>query len=166
MGTLREHLCTFMIISRSFLLRMRNFSNEVVEKISTGILCLITCFRKLCLLWDNVEKYGKERRATDDNTIRCMRFTSWITKAIDTHSEYVILIAFPLQRWFHEGASISRLYVHYLDPSLNALIRFVPAAQIDWGASSLVLMFHLQTTELMSIKLCKYVCVKTSVLRV
>jgi len=26
----------------------------------------------------------------------------WITKATNTHSEYVILIAFPLQQWLHE----------------------------------------------------------------
>jgi hypothetical protein len=29
-----------------------------------------------------------------------------ITKAADTHSEYVILIVFPLQQWLHEGASM------------------------------------------------------------
>ena len=27
----------------------------------------------------------------------------WITKATHTQSEYVILIAFPLQQWLHEG---------------------------------------------------------------
>jgi len=31
----------------------------------------------------------------------------WITKDTDTHSEYVILIAFTLQQWLHECASIS-----------------------------------------------------------
>ena len=30
----------------------------------------------------------------------------WIIKAIDTHSEYVILNAFPLQHWLHERASV------------------------------------------------------------
>jgi len=37
-----------------------------------------------------------------------MRIACWITKATDTHSEYVILIAFPLQRWLHERASMLR----------------------------------------------------------
>jgi len=41
-----------------------------------------------------VENYGRARQATDDNIIRRMRLVCWITKAIDTHSEYVILIAF------------------------------------------------------------------------
>jgi hypothetical protein len=37
-----------------------------------------------------------------------MRIARWITKATDTHSEYVILIAFPLQQWSHKRASILR----------------------------------------------------------
>jgi hypothetical protein len=37
-----------------------------------------------------------------------MRFTCWITKATDTHSEYVILIAFPRQKWLNERASVLR----------------------------------------------------------
>ena len=32
-------------------------------------------------------------------TILRMRVACWITKATDTHSEYVILIAFPRQQW-------------------------------------------------------------------
>ena len=30
----------------------------------------------------------------------------WITKTTNTHSEYVILIAFQLQRWLRERASV------------------------------------------------------------
>jgi hypothetical protein len=41
-----------------------------------------------------VEKYGTARQATDDNIIRRMRFACWVTKATDTHSQYVILIFF------------------------------------------------------------------------
>jgi hypothetical protein len=39
-----------------------------------------------------VEEYGTARRATDDNIIRRVRFACWVTKAKDTHSEYVILL--------------------------------------------------------------------------
>ena len=35
-----------------------------------------------------------------------MRIACWIPKATNTHSEYVMLIAFPLQQWLHERASI------------------------------------------------------------
>jgi len=41
-----------------------------------------------------VEKYGTAWPATEDNIIRCKRFACWIPKAKNTHSEYVILIAF------------------------------------------------------------------------
>ena len=41
-----------------------------------------------------VEKYGKTRQVTDDNVIRRMRITCRITKATNTHSECVTLIAF------------------------------------------------------------------------
>jgi len=42
-----------------------------------------------------VEIYARSRQATDDNMARahCML----ITKATDTHSEYVILVAFAMQ---------------------------------------------------------------------
>jgi hypothetical protein len=35
-----------------------------------------------------------------------MHIVCWILKATYTYSEYVILIAFPLQQWLHESASI------------------------------------------------------------
>jgi hypothetical protein len=42
--------------------------------------------------------------------IGSMRIACWITKATDTHSEYVILvlIAFPRQQWLRERASMLR----------------------------------------------------------
>jgi hypothetical protein len=40
-----------------------------------------------------VEKYDRDGQATDDTIIRRMRIAWWISKATDTHSEYVILIA-------------------------------------------------------------------------
>jgi hypothetical protein len=44
-------------------------------------------------------------------TVWRMRFAWWIPKATLTHSEYVILTAFPRQQWLHERASVLRLYV-------------------------------------------------------
>jgi hypothetical protein len=52
-------------------------------------------FRK----WNDVEEYCSARQATDNNIIRPKSFACWITKATNTHSEYIILIAFPLQHW-------------------------------------------------------------------
>jgi hypothetical protein len=56
-----------------------------------------------------VEKYGTAGQATDDNITRRMHFACWITKATDTYSEYVILIAFPRQEWLRECTSMLRL---------------------------------------------------------
>ena len=63
-------------------------------------------FEKSCSLGDNVEKYDRPSQAAKDNIERGMRFACWITKATDTHSEY--LIAFPRQQWFRESASMLR----------------------------------------------------------
>ena len=43
-----------------------------------------------------------------------MRIAYWIPKSTDTPSEYVTLIAFQLQQWLHESASLLRLYAHCL----------------------------------------------------
>jgi hypothetical protein len=71
-------------------------------------------FLESCPLLDNVEKYGTSRQATVDSIIRRMRFACCFTKAIDTHSEYVICIAFLWQQWLYERASMLNLYVHFL----------------------------------------------------
>jgi hypothetical protein len=79
-----------------------------VEKIKTHILCSINFFPKIVPLWNNVEKEHRTRQATDDNIIRRMRCACWITKATDTHTKYVILIAFPRQQWLCKSASMLR----------------------------------------------------------
>ena len=40
--------------------------------------------------------------------IRPLRLACWISKATNTHSEYEILIAFPLQQWLQERTSVLR----------------------------------------------------------
>ena len=50
-----------------------------------------------------------------------MRLACWIPKATNTHSEYLILTAFPLQQWLNKGVSLIRytytacLVKYYLD---------------------------------------------------
>ena len=41
-------------------------------------------------------------------TIWRMRIACWILRRINIHSEYVIIIAFPLQQWLHESPSLLR----------------------------------------------------------
>jgi hypothetical protein len=69
-------------------------------------------FRKSCPLLGNVEKYRRAWQATDDSITRRMRFAYWITKATDTHSEYVISLAIPRQQWLHERSSMFRLHAN------------------------------------------------------
>ena len=53
--------------------------------------------------------------------IRRMRIACGITTATNIHSDYVIFIVFPLQKWLHERASMLRckhtacLVLHKLD---------------------------------------------------
>jgi hypothetical protein len=87
---------------------MRNVSDKICRENQNTHFMFNNFFRKSCRLWDNVEKYGTVRQATDNNIIRCLRFACWITKATDTHSQYVIFIAFPRQQWLRERASVLR----------------------------------------------------------
>jgi hypothetical protein len=61
-----------------------------------------------------VEKYNTARHASDDNIIRRMRIACWITKATDTHSDYVILIAFSTATVVTRTRLNVTLYVHCL----------------------------------------------------
>jgi hypothetical protein len=104
---LREYVFTFMTITAWVLLRMRNVLDKSRRgNENTHVLCS-TFFSpwKSYLLLDNVEKYG---RTTDDNIIRRMCFTCWISKATHTH-RICNTFCFPRQQWFRERP----LLLHY-----------------------------------------------------
>ena len=106
MGNLYEEQCTFLIISRSVLLRMRNISDRFVGKIKTRSLFSNFFFLELCPVWDNVVLYFRSRRATDGNMahVHC----GWIHKTTNTLSKYVILIDLPCQQWLQDCPSLLR----------------------------------------------------------
>ena len=52
-------------------------------------------------MWENVLERVRPR-----TTI--MRVECWTPKATNTHSQYVILIAFPMQQWLQERGSVLR----------------------------------------------------------
>jgi len=54
-------------------------------------------------MWKNVVERGRPQMA-----IWGIRILCWIPKATNTHSQYVILIAFSLQKLLHERASLLR----------------------------------------------------------
>jgi hypothetical protein len=61
-------------------------------------------------MWHNIVQSDRPQMS-----IWCMRNLCWIPKATDTHLEYVILIAFPLQPWSHDRATVIRCtYISWL----------------------------------------------------
>jgi len=95
----------FFIIPRSINLRIRNVSDKVVEKIKTHILCSISFFSENLAVYETTWKNSIEQCRLQMIILR-LRIACWVTKATKTHSLYVILIAFPLQKQSHERASV------------------------------------------------------------
>ena len=64
-----------------------------------------------------MEKYGRAGQVTDDNMLRRMRIAYWITKATDTHLDYVILL-------FHENNGYSNVPQFYVCTIVAYLVIF------------------------------------------
>ena len=84
------------------------FQTKVVQNIKTYILRSVTFFFEnravYEIMWKNiVERDGPQM------TIWRMRIACWISKATNTHSEYVVFIAFLQQQWLHYLALTLRL---------------------------------------------------------
>ena len=115
MGTLHADRYTFMIISRSVILGMRNVSEKSYRENQKKHFMFYNLKKKSHyeITWKNIAEAGRPQM-----TIWRMRIACWVLKAKNTHSEYAILIAFPLQQWLHEGASLLRHYPLCLSCSL------------------------------------------------
>jgi len=61
-------------------------------------------------------QYCINLQAKDGNTMWHMHITCWITKATNTHSEYVTLTAFLLQQWLHE---FTQYYIIFTMPTVS-----------------------------------------------
>ena len=122
---------------------MKNISEKTFRENQNSIFFAPQLFfRKSCHLWNEVEKYGGAREATDDNVIRCMRFACW---EINTHSAYVIFIAFPRQQWCRERASyyvtrtLPLLFNDYFNKHKLPLLHFLQTCHIStiWFCNAL-----------------------------
>ena len=105
-GTLHAHQYTLLNTPRSVLLRIRNISDKIVQKIRTQILCSTNFFfenRAAYEMWKSTAESDRPQTA-----IWCMRTACWGAKATNNHSEYVILNDFQLQQWLKERASVLR----------------------------------------------------------
>jgi hypothetical protein len=74
-----------------------------------------------------VEKYGTAGQVTDDSVLQLMRFACWITKAADTHSEFVKLICFARQKLFGQRA----LILHYIHITSFVFVNFKDSRNTD-----------------------------------
>jgi len=55
-GTLPEHVCTYVIVSRRIILRIRNISDKSASRNRKTHFMFINFFRKSFRLWDNFKK--------------------------------------------------------------------------------------------------------------
>jgi len=95
-GTLHEDQYTFMIISCSVILTMEFFSDKVVGKMKTRILCLITFFFENRAVHEIKWKYVV--KPNRPQVTWHMRIAYGTIKATNSYLEYVIIIASSQQK--------------------------------------------------------------------
>jgi len=110
-----KNYCTFFITSRSILLRMRNISDKSCRENQNKHFTFNNFFFfENCAVYEIMCKNIVRPDGPQMTTWR-MHIACWIPEATNTHSGYVILIAFPRQQWLHERASLLRFtYVNCL----------------------------------------------------
>jgi len=100
-----------MITSRSFLLRMRNVSDKSSRANQNRHFVYSKFFFS-----KNRTVYEMMWKRRPQLAIWRTRIVRWTTKATNTHSEYVTLIAFPLQQWLHNASQ------RYATPAVPVLL--------------------------------------------
>jgi len=110
MVTLFKDQYLFLIISHSILLRTRNVSDKSCRE--NRHFTFKFFFGKSWRLWDKVENIVE--RGRPQTTIWHISISFWIPKALNTHSEYVILISFPTTTKVARTRLNVMLYVHCL----------------------------------------------------
>jgi hypothetical protein len=81
---------------------MRNVSDKNTREIKTHILCSVNFSSKnravYEIMWENIVQ-------PDRLQVAIWRIAVWIPNATNTHSQYVILIVFPLQQSLQQSTS-------------------------------------------------------------
>jgi hypothetical protein len=82
------------------------FQTKFVDEIKTYFIFKnFFLLKKNCAVREIMLK-NMAQLGVPQKTIRHMGIECWITKATETHSEYVLLNSFPLQKLMHERVSI------------------------------------------------------------
>jgi hypothetical protein len=76
------------------------------------------------IMWKNIVERGRPQM-----TIWRMRTACWIPKATNTHSEYVIRIAFPQQQWLYQ---LPQCYVIHTLPAIYFRMRPITNTQLQF----------------------------------
>ena len=84
------------------------FQTKVVKKIVAHFIRSVTFFYENGAVYGIIRKNTLEPEKPHNNITRYRCTVCWITKARDTHAEYVILIVFLLQQWLHKRTSVLR----------------------------------------------------------
>jgi hypothetical protein len=120
-GTLHEYQYTFLIITPSFLLRIRNASEKRSWKNQNTYFMknnfILQSRAVYQIKWKNIVEPD-----IPQTTIWCIGIACWIPKATNSHSDFVVLIAFQLQQWLHESFSLLHYtYIVCLDNTMQFL---------------------------------------------
>jgi hypothetical protein len=97
-----------MTISRWILSRRRNVPDKSCGENQNIHFMFYQLSRKSCRLWDNVGKNMVETDSLRMTMTGRMCSAFWITKATNTHLEYIIRTDFPPQQWLRERAWMLR----------------------------------------------------------
>ena len=131
-GTLHEGLCIF-VAPRCILLRMRNVSDKSCRENCNTLFMFnnLQKKKKLCRVWDDVEKFCRAVQATDSN-VRRMRFRCWITKG------YKRVFRTCNAYWFYTAAVATRRHfsvMFYLQCLSWFVFLFygVKWSEVEWG---------------------------------
>jgi hypothetical protein len=103
---MKTYIYIFDHISLSLsVLELEMFQRNFVETIKTHLFS-ITFFEYrpvYVIMWKKIVERSRQQM-----TIWRIRIACWITKTTNTHSQYVTLLAFPLQKWLQERALLLR----------------------------------------------------------
>jgi len=78
------------------------FQTKFVQKIKTNILCSVTIFYEYRAIYEIMWKKNIIERGRPQMTAWRMNNACLIPKVANTHSEHVLIIAFPLQQCLRE----------------------------------------------------------------
>ena len=128
------------IISRLFLLRMRNISDKSCRENQNKHFVFSNLFFENSAVYEIVWKNGVEWSRPQMKIWR-MRIACGIPKATNTHLVCVMFINFPLEQWLHEGASVLR-YTY-----IGSLVKNIPTTHVGTVAVFRILLERRSTQQ-------------------